>query len=351
MANLDGHNIGYLGIKKETSFGVNPIPDFTDVGDPTCNPLIVNQDGSFDVTINDLDNAESKSLNGQFSIQAGDIVSGRFNYTLTMTGNILKNGMGFVIAPFFQSRSFSTNMIYKFETTSFTCPQESYTIYIPIGCAVNAVGANGAILTGCKPISLSLNGTDMTWTATFETATYDNQPSGVTALPVYDNNDYNLGGLTNDKFAMMRKKAAKLTLSSTELETTAVNLDITYTLADNDGFYDSTGVQTGFRVLGIKPMVSYSTIYDTADTATNKSAAWLASHKDKTTISDLGVNYVDNVDNSIVAEFDGVKMNTKPNNPGADLMTFDTEFHPIGDPATTLLLTVDDEYGDITSDL
>jgi len=98
-------------------------------------------------------------------------------------------------------------------------------------------------------------------------------------------------------------------------------------------------------------MVSYSTIYDTADTATNKSAAWLASHKDKTTISDLGVNYVDNIDNSIVAEFDGIKMNTKPNNPGADLMTFDTEFHPIGDPATTLLLTVDDEYGDITSDL
>ncbi len=348
--NLDGHNIGYLGIKKESTFGTNPIPDFTD-GTPTCNPLIVSQDGSFDVTINDLDNAESKSLNGQFSIQEGDIVSGRFNYTLTMTGNILKNGMGFVLAPFFQNRTFSTNMIYKYETTSFTCPTESYTIYIPIGCAVNAVGGNGAILTGCKPISLDLNGDDMTWTATFEAATYDNTPSGATELPVYDNGDYNLGGLTLDKFAMMSKSGAKLTLSSTELETTSVNLNVEYTLADNKGYYNSEGVQTGFRVLGIKPMTAYSVIYDTTDTATNKSLSWLSSHKDKTTISDLGVNYVDNVNNSIKATFDAVKMNSKPNNPGADLMTFDTEFHQIGNPATTLFITVDDEYGDITSDI
>ena len=44
-----------------------------------------------------------------------------------------------------------------------------------------------------------------------------------------------------------------------------------------------------------------------------------------------------------------VKMNDKPNNPGADLATYDTEFHPIGNPAYDLTLTVVDEYGDITT--
>jgi hypothetical protein len=242
MGKQDGHNIKWIGIGPEDTFKVNKIPDFTD-GSPTCNPLIANIGGSFDVTINDLNEVESKSLNGFGAIGGGDIQSGDFNHTLAITGNIIKNGMGFVLSPFFQVDSWDgTDMVFNVEDTNYTCITGSHTIYIPVGCGTLN---SGSVLTGCIPVSIELNANERTWTVNFKTATYNTRPTPV-MLPQKAN--YNMGGLTDADFSIIKNKG-KLTLDGAELETKSLTITLTYEERESEGMYDSTGEMTYFVVV------------------------------------------------------------------------------------------------------
>lgn len=348
---LSGLNIGIAGIKKEASFNVNAIPDFTDVAEPKCNPVFFNEDASFGLTINDLDNGTSKTLNGMNALKAGDFNSGRFTYDLTFGGDLQDNAMGFLIETAVIHSVYNVDtMEYRIDTTDKACNTDSYSFYIPFGCAVNKVASDGFVFTGCRPLSFKITGDGKTYEVTFRCASFIDAPA-TTQLPVWEDGHYYTNGLT---FADMKKTPVKLELEGTEIDsTTQCDLEINYEYDENKGFFNSEGVETSFKHKPIVSKVMFAGNYDTTPSASNNTALLLANHKDRSKVDNLKMNVIDDSTHSIITEFSAVVSDHSLATPGADISSLSATYNHCAneDGSYAVVIKHKDEYGDITSNL
>lgn len=340
---VHGHQSDYIGSLKESTYKVNPAPDFT-VLDTYCNPIFSNEDNAANITINKPDEKTEKALNSRHLTSSTDNKNGRTDYTLTMGGNIKNSGFGYILEMFNQVATFSTNMIYKLEVADNECRTNSYHFYVPRACSATR---NAFIAGGCVPSTLTIDYKTQIWTAEFNCATKDDEPTTV-QIPGNDNyRDID----TIDK-ANYPETFGQLTIAGDTQKTTSLSQTIEYTMADNLGFYGTDGFKTGFLIIGMTSTIDFSLPYsDTVETDNKSKTYWLGADGN-TQYGQFGVTNTSDVNSSIELTCYGSLTGVVRDTPGNEMWNFTGQItvqQEKDDDTKDYSITHKDALGDITT--
>jgi len=331
-----------MGIKKETTFNVNAIPDFTDVGDPKCNLIYVNDGNAPNPTVNNIDFAIDKSLNSIGEPSPEDAKNGRSNWSMSFGGSIKTNHFGFLEQLFRQNATYDVDkMVYNLQPW---CATSSYTMWIPAGCEAEE---NGFFLTGVRPKLLAKNVQEGTYTCEIVAATNHQTPI-VTEMPVRANGDYYEDQILANNFNM---NTGKFTLSTVAQMTETLVETITYEYTDNAGFYDADGVEEFYEVLSRVTETTYSSAYAKQVTANNQTYTYWRESTNNTNKTGLGYSMLAGVGNTQTCSFQGI-LSDKDMDPTADIWSFSGTFtttSSITDTSQDNTLEIVDDLGDISA--
>ena len=345
--NVHGHNQDYVGIMQEATYKVNPIPDFTDVGEPKCNPILTNEDNAPNWTVNKPDDAQSKTLNARGMYSVTDNSSGRRDYTLTMGGFIKNSGFGYVLQCFNQVASFNaTDMIYKVEEEGDVCMRNSYHIYVPRDCSPSRTAV---ILGGWTPMTLTIDLKAQTWVAEFNCATRNEEPTSVQIPAAGDYRDIDTLDKTNYDINF-----GVLTIGGVNQTQTSA-LTITYTMnhVDNVGMFSQDGTRNNFLIVSKMVDIDFTLAYNDnkTDTANQSKTFWINA-SNKTTVSQFGVSAVSDANSSLTVDCYGAMTGEVLDTPGSDLWSFTGKIvveQDKEDAAKDYTITHKDALGDITA--
>jgi hypothetical protein len=330
----------WMGIKEETVFNVNEIPDFLDVGEPKCNIIFANDSNVPKPTVNNLDFSIDKTLNGVAEPSPEDVKNGRSNWNFTFGGSVKTNHFGFVEQMFRQEGTYVVDkMIYKFQPI---CATKSYTMWVPAGCASEEVGY---FLTGVRPLTLTKNILEGTYTCEVVVATNHQDPT-VNEMPVLANGDYYEDQILANNFSM---NTGKFTLVTVPQKTQALEETITYEYADDVGFY-LDGVEIDYQVINRTIETSYTSTYGKAATANNQTYTYWRESLTNTNKTDLGYEMLAGVGNTQTASFQAI-LSEKDLDTTGDLWNFTGKFtttKSLGDATKDHTLEIVDDLGDIS---
>lgn len=332
----------WLGVKEEATFNVNPIPDFTDVGDPKCNIIYTNDGSPAKPTVNNLDFEIMKTLNGEAEPSPEDTKNGRSNWTLAWGGDVKTEHFGFVEQMFRQDANYDVDkMVYKFAPI---CATNSYTIWVPAGCSAEEVGF---FMTGCRPLTLTKNVLEGTYTVEM-TCAVNNQDPTATEMPVYANGDYYEADTLANNYP---QNTGKFLLSSVEQMTQALEETITYTYEDNTGFFDSNGIEISYLVSARTIETTYTSTYAKTSLANNKTYDYWRTSLLNTNLTGLGYLMFAGALNTQTASFQGI-LSEKDLDTSGDSWQFSGKFtvtKSLEDATKDYQLEIVDSLGDITT--
>jgi hypothetical protein len=311
---VHGHQTDYVGILQETTYKTNPIPDFT-VPSTFCNPIFTNEDNGPNATTDKLDEAVNKTLNSRHLAALTDNKNGRTAYTLTMGGNLKDGGLGYVLQTANQVVSFdSTDMVYKLEEEDDTCRTNSYHIYVPRSCSATK---KAFIVGGCEITTLEIDHKTQIWTATFDCATKDEEPSA-TEIPG-QGNYRDIATIDQSNYP---ETFGQLVIDGDIQETTSLTQTITFTKADNLGQYGADGKRTGFTVINVGCEIDFTLPYsDTVETSNKSKTYWIGADGETQTGS-FGISNISSVSASFVLSCYGALTGVVRDTPGNELWSF-----------------------------
>lgn len=285
----------WMGVKQETTFNVAAITDFS--GIEQCNIIYTNDGNPAKPTVNNTDFEIVKTLNGSAEPSPEDVKNGRSNWSLLFGGDVKTEHFGFVEQMFRQDATYDVDkMVYKFQPI---CATNSYTIWVPAGCTAEE---NGFFMTGCRPVTLTKNVLEGTYTCEIVAAVNHQNPTALEMPSYEDSNYYKATTLANN----FPQNTGKLTLSTVEQMTQALEETITYEYSDDVGFYNSEGVETTFQVMNRTIETSFTSTYAKSVLANNQSYTYWRSSLLNTNLTDLGYIMIAGAANTQTAAFQAI---------------------------------------------